>query len=88
MAEAAAGMRWIFPAPLCPAVNFCFYVGVNSGGLLLAALGVQRYLGAAFPLLLGGSAGNRKRAGRTLLAVSGVIWVVACGHCSVVVVAE
>ncbi|NXW75400.1 FFAR3 protein, partial [Hirundo rustica] len=84
MAEAAAGMAWPLPAALCPVANFCFYSSMYLSGLFLAALSVQRYLGAAFPLRLHG---GRRRPGRAL-AASAAIWLLACGHCSVVFVAE
>ncbi|NXA84931.1 FFAR3 protein, partial [Thryothorus ludovicianus] len=83
MAEAAAGMEWPLPAALCPVANFCFYSSMYLSGLFLAALSVQRYLGVAFPLRLQG----RRSPGR-VLAVSAVLWLLACGHCSVVFVAE
>ncbi|CAN8173988.1 unnamed protein product [Coccothraustes coccothraustes] len=83
MAEAASGMAWPLPAALCPLANFCFYSSMYLGGLFLAALSVQRYLGVAFPLRLQG----RRRPGR-VLALSAALWLLACGHCSVVFVAE
>ncbi|NWY34580.1 FFAR3 protein, partial [Pheucticus melanocephalus] len=83
MAEAAAGMAWPLPAALCPVANFCFYSSMYLSSLTLAALSVQRYLGVAFPLRLQG----RRRPGR-VLALTAVIWLLACGHCSVVFVAE
>ncbi|NWW12001.1 FFAR3 protein, partial [Oreocharis arfaki] len=83
MAEAAAGMRWPLPAALCPVANFCFYSSMYLSGLFLAALSVRRYLGVAFPLRLQG----RPEAGR-VLAVSALLWLLACSHCSVVIVAE
>ncbi|NWZ74214.1 FFAR3 protein, partial [Acrocephalus arundinaceus] len=84
MAEAAAGQVWPLPAALCPVTNFCFYSSMYLSSLFLAALSVRRYLGVAFPLRL---QGQRRRPGR-VLAVSAVIWLLACGHCSVVFVAE
>ncbi|XP_042636140.1 uncharacterized protein LOC117011394 [Catharus ustulatus] len=83
MAEAAAGLVWPLPAALCPVANFCFYTSMYLSSLSLAALSVQRYLGVAFPLRLQG----RRRPGRAL-AVIGLIWLLAGGHCSVVFVAE
>uniref|UniRef100_A0A8C0Z7Y9 Free fatty acid receptor 3-like n=1 Tax=Cyanistes caeruleus TaxID=156563 RepID=A0A8C0Z7Y9_CYACU len=83
MAEAAAGMVWPLPDLWCPLVNFCFYSSMYLSGLFLAALSVRRYLGVVFPLRFR----DRRRPGR-VLAVSAVIWLVACGHCSVVFVAE
>ncbi|NXH88952.1 FFAR3 protein, partial [Edolisoma coerulescens] len=83
MAEAAAGMEWPLPAALCPVANFCFYSSMYLSGFFLAPLSVQRYLGVAFPLRPRG----RSRSGR-VLAVSALIWLLACSHCSVVIVAE
>ncbi|NXR43556.1 GPR42 protein, partial [Zosterops hypoxanthus] len=83
MAEAAAGLEWPLPAALCPVTNFCFYSSMYLSSLFLAALSVHRYLGVAFPLRVQGP----RRPGR-VLAVSAVIWLLACGHCSVVFVAE
>ncbi|NXV56631.1 FFAR3 protein, partial [Molothrus ater] len=83
MAEAAAGMEWPLPAALCPVANFCFYSSMYLSSLTLAALAVRRYLGVAFPLRLQG----RRRPGRAL-ALGAAIWLLACGHCSVVFVAE
>ncbi|NXR77888.1 FFAR3 protein, partial [Pycnonotus jocosus] len=83
MAEAAAGLEWPLPAALCPVANFCFYSSMYLSSLFLAALAVRRYLGAARPMVLQGP----RRPGR-VLAVSAVIWLLACGHCSVVFVAE
>ncbi|NXU41770.1 FFAR3 protein, partial [Drymodes brunneopygia] len=82
MAEAAAGQVWPLPAALCPVANFCFYASMYLSGLFLAALSVRRYLGVAFPWWRGcGGRGG-------VLAVSAVIWLLACGHCSIVFVAE
>ncbi|NXE71891.1 FFAR3 protein, partial [Calcarius ornatus] len=83
MAEAAAAMEWPLPVVLCPVANFCFYSSMYLSSLFLAALSARRYLGVAFPL--------RLRAGRgrgRVLALSAAIWLLACGHCSVVFVAE
>ncbi|NXL24643.1 FFAR3 protein, partial [Setophaga kirtlandii] len=85
MAEAAtAGMEWPLPAALCPVANFCFYSSMYLSSLFLAALSVRRYLGVAFPLRF---QGQRRRPGR-VLAIGAAIWLLACGHCSVVFVAE
>ncbi|XP_078002478.1 free fatty acid receptor 1 [Phascolarctos cinereus] len=49
-AEALAGGAWPLPASLCPAFALIHFVPLYAGGILLAALSVGRYLGAAFPL--------------------------------------
>ncbi|NXX68629.1 FFAR3 protein, partial [Spizella passerina] len=83
MAEAAAGLAWPLPPALCPVANFCFYASMYVGSLLLAALSVQRYLAAAFPMRLQGP----RRPGRAL-ALGAALWLLAGAHCSVVFVAE
>ncbi|NWI65737.1 FFAR3 protein, partial [Todus mexicanus] len=85
MAEAAtASMTWPLPLVLCPLANFCFYSSVYLSSLFLAALSVERYLGVAFPVFYEA----RRRRPRRAAAASGVIWLLACSHCSVVFVAE
>ncbi|XP_072472480.1 free fatty acid receptor 1 [Notamacropus eugenii] len=49
-AEALAGGAWPFPASFCPVFALIHFVPLYAGGILLAALSVGRYLGAAFPL--------------------------------------
>ncbi|KAM9340216.1 free fatty acid receptor 3-like [Symphorus nematophorus] len=50
MKEAADGMAWLLPYPLCPFSGFIFYVTIYNSTLLLTAVGVERYLGVAYPL--------------------------------------
>ncbi|XP_028942202.1 free fatty acid receptor 2, partial [Antrostomus carolinensis] len=83
MAEAAAGMTWPLPIFLCAWANFCFYSSIYLSSLFLAALSVERYLGVVFPL----SYKDRKRPARTM-AVSVVLWLLACSHCSIVFIAQ
>ncbi|XP_062456900.1 uncharacterized protein LOC134154200 [Rhea pennata] len=82
MAEAAAGMTWPLPAALCPVANFCFFSSIYLSSLFLAALSVERYLGVAFPLQY-----KLRRRPRLYVALSGLLWLLACAHCSVVFVA-
>ncbi|NWR55038.1 GPR42 protein, partial [Bucorvus abyssinicus] len=81
MAEVAAGMTWPLPVVLCPVANYCFYSSIYLSSLFLAALSVDRYLSVVFPIHY------RRRPGRAM-AVSLVLWLVACSHCSVVFVSH
>ncbi|XP_074874789.1 free fatty acid receptor 2-like [Buteo buteo] len=83
MVEAAAGMTWPLPVVLCPVANFCFYSSIYLSSFFLAALSVERYLGVVFPLQYK----DRRRPAR-VMAVSVVLWLLACSHCSIVFVAQ
>ncbi|XP_077363844.1 free fatty acid receptor 3-like [Festucalex cinctus] len=50
MKEASDNMAWELPFPLCPFTGFVFYVTIYNSTLLLTAVGVERYLGVAYPL--------------------------------------
>ncbi|XP_051928405.1 free fatty acid receptor 3-like [Hippocampus zosterae] len=50
MKEATDNMAWVLPFPLCPLSGFVFYVTIYNSTLLLTAVGVERYLGVAYPL--------------------------------------
>lgn len=50
MKEAWDDMAWLLPYALCPFTGFLFYVTIYSSTLFLTAVGVERYLGVAFPL--------------------------------------
>ncbi|KAM9838937.1 free fatty acid receptor 3-like [Aulostomus maculatus] len=50
MKEAFDNMAWMLPYPLCPFTGFMFYVTIYNSTLLLTAVGVERYLGVAYPL--------------------------------------
>ncbi|XP_061660569.1 free fatty acid receptor 3-like [Syngnathoides biaculeatus] len=50
MKEASDKMAWVLPFPLCPFTGFVFYVTIYNSTLLLTAVGVERYLGVAYPL--------------------------------------
>ncbi|XP_057684618.1 free fatty acid receptor 3-like [Corythoichthys intestinalis] len=50
MKEASDDMKWLLPFPLCPSTGFIFYVTIYNSTLLLTAVGVERYLGVAYPL--------------------------------------
>ncbi|KGL75954.1 Free fatty acid receptor 2, partial [Tinamus guttatus] len=80
VAEAATGdMRWPLPAALCPVANFCFFSSIYLSSFFLAALSVERYLGVAFPLR-----SKRRRRPGVYAVASGVLWLVATSHCTVV----
>nr|XP_049606707.1 free fatty acid receptor 3-like isoform X2 [Syngnathus scovelli] len=48
--EASDNMAWVLPFPLCPFTAFIFYATIYNSTLLLTAVGVERYLGVAYPL--------------------------------------
>ncbi|KAM9776933.1 free fatty acid receptor 3-like [Syngnathus typhle] len=50
MKEASDNMAWVLPFPLCPFTGFIFYGTIYNSTLLLTAVGVERYLGVAYPL--------------------------------------
>ncbi|XP_049606706.1 free fatty acid receptor 3-like [Syngnathus scovelli] len=50
MKEASDNMAWVLPFPLCPFTAFIFYATIYNSTLLLTAVGVERYLGVAYPL--------------------------------------
>ncbi|KAM3596333.1 uncharacterized protein V6R79_012733 [Siganus canaliculatus] len=50
MKEAADHMAWVMPYTLCPLTGFLFFVTIYNSTLLLTAVGVERYLGVAYPL--------------------------------------
>ncbi|KAM6223703.1 free fatty acid receptor 3 [Rhynchocyon petersi] len=83
MVEAASGMRWPLPFLLCPFSRFIFFTTIYLTSLFLAAVSIERFLSVAYPLWYK----NRPRLGQACL-VSGVCWLLAAGHCSVVYVTE
>lgn len=50
MKEASDNMNWLMHYSLCPITGYVFYVTIYNSTLLLTAVGVERYLGVAFPL--------------------------------------
>lgn len=84
MAEAAWEATWKLPQILCPLFVFLFFTSVYLTVLSLTALGVDRYLRAAFPVLYRRC---HHRATRGAAAAALAFWLAALAHCSVVYVA-
>ncbi|KAM4800652.1 free fatty acid receptor 3 [Urocitellus parryii] len=83
MVEAASGMRWPLPFILCPLSGFLFFTSIYLTSLFLAAVSTERFLSVAYPMWYK----TRPRLGQAAL-VSGICWLLAASHCSVVYVAE
>ncbi|XP_062841238.1 free fatty acid receptor 3-like [Trichomycterus rosablanca] len=75
----AADMKWTVSYFLCPLSGFIFYSTFHNSILLLTAIGVERYLGVAFPI-----AYKLKRDPRMAVLASFMIWILSMGHCSIV----
>ncbi|KAM5236193.1 free fatty acid receptor 3-like [Ctenodactylus gundi] len=83
MVEAANGMRWPLPYVFCPISGFLFFTTTYLSSLFLAAVSIERFLSVAYPLWYK----TRPRLAQAVL-VSGVCWLLATAHCSVVYVIE
>ncbi|XP_006867478.1 PREDICTED: free fatty acid receptor 3 [Chrysochloris asiatica] len=83
MVEAANGMLWPLPSMLCPLSGFLFFTTIYLTSLFLAAVSIERFLGVAYPLWYK----SWPRLRQTSL-ISGICWLLAAGHCSVVYVTE
>lgn len=83
MVEAASGMRWPLPFILCPLAGFLFFTSIYLTSLFLAAVGTERFLSVAYPMWYK----TRPRLAQAAL-VSGICWLLAAAHCSVVYIAE
>ncbi|XP_012863538.1 G-protein coupled receptor 42 [Echinops telfairi] len=81
MVEAASGLRWLLPFHLCLFSRLLFFTTIYLTSLFLAAVSIERFLSVAYPLWYR----NRPRPGQACL-VSGVCWLLAGSHCSVVYV--
>lgn len=79
----AADMKWTMSYFLCPLSRFIFYSTFHNSILLLTAIGVERYLGVAYPI-----AYKLKRDPRMAILASLVIWILSTGHCSIVYVMQ
>ncbi|XP_051247499.1 free fatty acid receptor 3-like [Dicentrarchus labrax] len=79
MKEAADGMDWLLPYPLCPFTGFVFYVTIYNSTLLLTAVSVERYLGVAYPLRY-----SLWRRPRYAILASIMFWLVTSLNLSVV----
>ncbi|KAF0024461.1 free fatty acid receptor 3-like [Scophthalmus maximus] len=79
MKEASDDMAWLLPFPLCPFTAFLFYVTIYNSTLLLTAVGVERYLGVAYPLRY-----SMYHRPRYALVASLLFWVVTSLNLSIV----
>ncbi|XP_054619086.1 free fatty acid receptor 3-like [Dunckerocampus dactyliophorus] len=79
MKEAVDNMAWLLPFPLCPFTGFVFYVTIYNSTLLLTAVGVERYLGVAYPLRYA-----LCRRPRYAVVACVVFWVVTSMNLSIV----
>ncbi|XP_061738732.1 free fatty acid receptor 3-like [Nerophis ophidion] len=79
MKEASDNMAWVLPFPLCPFSGFVFYVTIYNSTLMLTAVGVERYLGVAYPLRYA-----LCRRPRYAVVACVVIWAVTSINLSVV----
>ncbi|XP_030002873.1 free fatty acid receptor 3-like [Sphaeramia orbicularis] len=79
MKEASDNMAWLLPYSLCPFTGFIFYVTIYNSTLLLTAVGVERYLGVAFPLRY-----SLCRQPRYAVYASVMFWVVTSVNLSIV----
>ncbi|XP_038623549.1 G-protein coupled receptor 42-like [Tachyglossus aculeatus] len=83
MVETASGLRWPLPPFLCSLSLFMFFTAIYLSTLLLAAVSVERLLGASHPVWYR----TRRRSGQAV-AVSALCWLLAGSHCSVVYITE
>ncbi|XP_068098370.1 free fatty acid receptor 2-like [Hyperolius riggenbachi] len=83
MNEAASGMIWNMPLFLCPLTGFCYYSSIYISTLFLTAVSVERYLGVAFPIKY-----KLHRKPEYAIFASITIWLLACGHCSIVYIIQ
>ncbi|XP_036394440.1 free fatty acid receptor 2-like [Megalops cyprinoides] len=79
MWEAADNMQWNMPHFLCPLSAFLFYTTIYNSTFFLTAVGVERYLGVAFPI-------RHSLTRRPVYAVAASVafWVISFMHCSIV----
>ncbi|XP_030606578.1 free fatty acid receptor 2-like [Archocentrus centrarchus] len=78
MHEAASGMEWNLPNFMCSITSFTFFSTVYTSSLLLMAVSVVRYIGAAFPV-------TYLQLHKPVYAavISAVIWLISTAHCSI-----
>lgn len=79
MYEAARGMKWYLPQTLCSISSYVFFTTIYTSSLLLMAIGVNRYLGLAFPFKY-----RQRRRPKYATAGSVLIWLISASHCSIV----
>ncbi|XP_030605456.1 free fatty acid receptor 2-like [Archocentrus centrarchus] len=78
MYEAASGMEWNLSHFMCSITSFTLYSTIYTSSLLLMAVSVVRYIGAAFPL-------TYRQLHKPVYAavISAVIWLISAAHCSI-----
>ncbi|KAG9283774.1 free fatty acid receptor 2-like [Astyanax mexicanus] len=79
MQEVANGMVWNMPYFLCPLSGFIFYMTIYNSTFFLTAVGVERYLGVAFPI----QHSLRRRPVYAVVA-SIFLWMLSILHLSIV----
>uniref|UniRef100_A0A087YQZ2 Si:ch211-231m23.4 n=1 Tax=Poecilia formosa TaxID=48698 RepID=A0A087YQZ2_POEFO len=78
MHEAASGMQWNLPNLMCSITSFTFFSTIHTSSLLLMAIAVVRYVGAAFPVIY-----QHLKKPVYPIIISAVIWLTSMGHCSI-----
>ncbi|KAM3872768.1 LOW QUALITY PROTEIN: free fatty acid receptor 2 [Diretmus argenteus] len=79
MQEVRNNMMWDMPYPLCPLSGFIFYMTIYNSTFFLTAVGVERYLGVAFPIQH-----SLKRRPLYAVAASIFFWIFSFIHLSIV----
>ncbi|CAM5134471.1 unnamed protein product [Natator depressus] len=83
MVEAASGLEWPLPVFLCPLTNYFYYNSIYISSLFLMAVGVDRYLGVAFPIKY-----KLRRRPAYAVATSVLFWVFGCAHCRFIYIVQ
>ncbi|XP_031596509.2 free fatty acid receptor 2-like [Oreochromis aureus] len=78
MHEAASGMKWNLSSFMCSITSFTFFSTIYTSSLLLMAVSVVRYIGAAFPITY-----HKLHKPVYAVAISAVIWLISTAHCSI-----
>uniref|UniRef100_A0A3B3WEF8 G-protein coupled receptors family 1 profile domain-containing protein n=1 Tax=Poecilia mexicana TaxID=48701 RepID=A0A3B3WEF8_9TELE len=78
MHEAASGMQWNLSDLMCSITSFTFFSTIHTSSLLLMAIAVVRYVGAAFPVIY-----QHLKKPVYPIIISAVIWLISMGHCSI-----
>ncbi|KAM4735106.1 free fatty acid receptor 2-like [Anableps anableps] len=83
MHEAASGMKWNLPNFMCSITSFIFFSTIHTSSLLLMAIAVVRYIGAAFPVIY-----QHLKKPVYPIIISAVIWLISMGHCSITFIVQ
>ncbi|XP_026040693.1 free fatty acid receptor 2-like isoform X1 [Astatotilapia calliptera] len=83
MHEAASDMEWNLPNFMCSITSFTFFSTIYTSSLLLMAVSVVRYIGAAFPITY-----QKLHKPMYAIVISAVIWLISTAHCSIVFVIQ